>query len=152
MIFYMLMTLIRSRLQAESCNHSIACKFKIICDSYISHLKETRSCDFCSYVHSMNRTYAYLRNDRKIKFRMVSVQHFINEARSVCGEEEGSKNWSLRNPSDQLVCFGYLPSPGHLERPTSEIGFKPAKWNPCDAQWWEGGQEDLMIHSVKSGR
>ncbi len=36
--------------------------------------------DFCSYVHSMNRTYAYLRNDRKIKFRMVSVQHFINEA------------------------------------------------------------------------
>ncbi len=28
----------------------------------------------------MNRTYAYLRNYRKIKFRMVSVQHFINEA------------------------------------------------------------------------
>ncbi len=28
----------------------------------------------------MNRTYAYLRNDRKIKFRMVSAQHFINEA------------------------------------------------------------------------
>ncbi len=38
---------------------------------------------FCSYVHSMNRTYAYLRNDRKIKFRMVSVQHFINEAPGV---------------------------------------------------------------------
>ncbi len=28
----------------------------------------------------MNRSYAYLRYDRKIKFRMVSVQHFINEA------------------------------------------------------------------------
>ncbi len=28
----------------------------------------------------MNRTYAYLRNDRKIKFRMVSAQHLINEA------------------------------------------------------------------------
>ncbi len=28
----------------------------------------------------MNRTYAYLRNDRKMKFRMVSAQHFINEA------------------------------------------------------------------------
>ncbi len=28
----------------------------------------------------MNRTYAYLRNDCKIKFRMVSAQHFINEA------------------------------------------------------------------------
>ncbi len=71
---------------------------------------------------------------------------------SVCGEEEGSKNRSLGNPSDQLMCFGYLPSPGHPERPTSEIGFKPAKWNPSDIQWWEGGQEDLMIDSVKSGR
>ncbi len=28
----------------------------------------------------MNHTYAYLRNDHKIKFRMVSAQHFINEA------------------------------------------------------------------------
>ncbi len=27
----------------------------------------------------MNHTYSYLRNDRKIKFRMVSGQHFINE-------------------------------------------------------------------------
>ncbi len=56
---------------------------------------------------------------------------------SVCGEEEGSKNWALGNPGDQLMCFGYLPSPGHLERLTSEIGFKPAKWNPSDVQWWE---------------
>ncbi len=71
---------------------------------------------------------------------------------SVCGEEEGSKNRSLGNPSDQFMCFGYLPSPGHPERPTSEIGFKPAKWNPSDIQWWEGGQEDLMIDSVRSGR
>ncbi len=31
----------------------------------------------------MNRMYAYLRNDRKIKFRTVSVQHFINEAPGV---------------------------------------------------------------------
>ncbi len=45
-------------------------------------------------------------------------------------KKEGSKNRSLGNPSDQLMCFGYLPSPGHPERPTSEIGFKPAKWNP----------------------
>ncbi len=63
---------------------------------------------------------------------------------SVCGEEEGSKNRSLGNSSDQFMCFGYLPAPGHPERPTSEIGFKPAKWNPNDIQWWEGGQEDLM--------
>ncbi len=70
----------------------------------------------------------------------------------VCGEEEGSKNWPLRNPSDQLIFCGYLPSTGHLERPTSEIGFKPAKWSSWDVQWWEGGQEDLMINSVKSSR
>ncbi len=60
---------------------------------------------------------------------------------SVCGEEEGSKNRSLGNPSDQFMCFGYLPSPGHPERLTSEIGFKPAKWNPSDERvdrriWW----------------
>ncbi len=71
---------------------------------------------------------------------------------SVCGEEEGSKNRSLRNPSDQLMCFGYLPTPGHPEGPTGEIGFKPAKRNPSDTQRWEGGQEDLMIDSVKSSR
>ncbi len=68
---------------------------------------------------------------------------------SLCGEEEGFKNRSLRNPSDQLMCFGYLPSPGHPERSTIKIGFKPAKWNPSDIQWWEGEQEDLMIDSVK---
>ncbi len=71
---------------------------------------------------------------------------------SVCGEEEGSKKRSLGNPSDQLVSLGYLSSPGHPERLTSEIGFKPAKWNRSDDQWWEGGQEDLMIDSVNSGR
>ncbi len=71
---------------------------------------------------------------------------------SVFGEEERSKNRSLRNPSDQLMFCGYLPSPGHLERPAIEIGFKPAKWNPCDAQWWEGGQEDVIVNSVKSSR
>ncbi len=71
---------------------------------------------------------------------------------SVCGEEEGSKNRSLRNSTNQLMCFGYLPSPGHPERLTSEIGFKPAKWNPSDVQWWECGQEDLKSDLVKSGR
>ncbi len=33
-----------------------------------------------AYVLSINQTYAYSRDDRKITFRMVSVQHFINEA------------------------------------------------------------------------
>ncbi len=31
----------------------------------------------------MNHTYAYLRDDHKIKFRMVSVQNVINEALDV---------------------------------------------------------------------
>ncbi len=31
----------------------------------------------------MNHTNAHLRNDRKIKFRMVSAQHFINETPGV---------------------------------------------------------------------
>ncbi len=39
-----------------------------------------RTCVFCVYVHFMNHTYAYLRNDFKINFRMVSVQHFIKDA------------------------------------------------------------------------
>ncbi len=38
---------------------------------------------FSSYVHSINNTYAYSRYDRTIKFRIVSVQHFINEAPDV---------------------------------------------------------------------
>ncbi len=71
---------------------------------------------------------------------------------SVCGEEEGFKKRSLRNPSDQLMFCGYLPSPGYLERPAIEIGFKPAKCNPCDAQWWEGGQENLMVNVSKADR
>ncbi len=56
--------------------------------------------DFCSYVHSMNRTYAYLRNDRKIKFRMVSAQHFINEAPDACQWCSGSVNHS---PSSSVI-------------------------------------------------
>ncbi len=37
-------------------------------------------CVFYTHVHFMNHPYAYLRDDRKINFKMVSVQHFINEA------------------------------------------------------------------------
>lgn len=32
------------------------------------------------YSEETSLTYAYLRDDLKIKFRMVSEQHFINEA------------------------------------------------------------------------
>ncbi len=50
---------------------------------------------------------------------------------SVCGEEEGSKNQSLRNPSDQLMCFGYLPPQATLKEWDR---IQPVKWNPSDAQ------------------
>ncbi len=71
---------------------------------------------------------------------------------SVWWRRGGVQETDPEEPSDQLMCFGYLPTPGHPEGPTGEIGFKPAKWNPSDAQRWEGGQEDLMIDSVKSSR
>ncbi len=44
---------------------------------------------------------AYLRNDRKIKFRMVSVQHFINEAPGVglrCTDRSASYDESDSKP------------------------------------------------------
>ncbi len=60
----MLMTLIRSRLQGREMK-------PFICAQVQDNL----------YVHFMNHT--YLRNDRKINFRMVFAQHFINEAQVV---------------------------------------------------------------------
>ncbi len=45
--------------------------------------EDMHTCVFCLYIQSMNHTYAYLRDDRKIKFRMVSAQYFINEAPGV---------------------------------------------------------------------
>ncbi len=66
---------------------------------------------------------------------------------SVYGEEEGSNNWSLRKPCDQLMFFGYLYSPENSERPTCDLRFKPVECRSCD-----GRQEILMIHSFKSGR
>ncbi len=35
---------------------------------------------FYAYVHPMNHMCTYLRDYHKIKFRMGSAQHFINEA------------------------------------------------------------------------
>ncbi len=62
---------------------------------------------------------------------------------SVCEEEEGSMNWSLRNPNNQLMYFGYLPSPGHHERPTSEIQTSEVKSQLCPVmRGWTGGSDD----------
>ncbi len=76
---------------------------------------------------------------------------------SVCGEEEGSKNRSLRNPSDRWCSVDTSPPQATLKDLPLRFRdyierFKPAKWNPCDAQWWEGGQEYLMVNSAKSSR
>ncbi len=63
---------------------------------------------------------------------------------SVCGEKEGVHEPIPGDPSDQFMCFGYLPSPGHPERPTSEIRFKPTKWNPSISsdERGTGGSDD----------
>ncbi len=79
MIFYTLMALIRSRLQGRELK-------QFSCTQVQDHL---RFIDFTSEsevyvrflcVRSFYHMYAYLRDDRKIKFRMVSAQYFINEA------------------------------------------------------------------------
>ncbi len=79
MLFYKSMTLIRHHLQSRDLK---LFSYAQIQDNlwFIDFTSERRMCVFCTYVHSMNHTYAYLRNDRKIYFRMVSAQHFINEA------------------------------------------------------------------------
>ncbi len=50
-------------------------------------------------------------------------------------KRRGSKNQSLGNPSDQLMCFGYLPSPGHLERPMREVWILPPHWGDRRRKW-----------------
>ncbi len=45
----------------------------------ITHLKETMWI-FCTCVHLINHPYTYFGDDRKIHFKMVSAQHFINES------------------------------------------------------------------------
>ncbi len=95
------------------------------------------SCRWCSFIHAemsarqpdiraaTNRSSGW----KEIELCVISIE-MVGKAMclydgttwcSVCGEEERSKNRSLGNPSDQMMCFGYLPSPGHLERPSSEI-------------------------------
>ncbi len=97
MIFYMLMTLIRGRLQGRemkpfSCtqvqDHLRFIDFTSEREVYVHFL--------CVYIHSMNHTYAYLRDDHKITFRMVSAQHFINEAPhvlTIIGQVVGGSPW-----------------------------------------------------------
>ncbi len=63
----MLMTLIRSHLQGREI---------LSFANQISHLKERCTCVFCAYVHCINHTNAYLRDERKLKFSIVSAQHF----------------------------------------------------------------------------
>ncbi len=101
----------------------------------LDHLVEMRARAVC-HQHSNGRsTYKHMSYTAHVIQAHTMCLYDGTQWCSVCGEEEGSNNWSLRYPSDQLMCSGFLPSPGHLEGSASEIGFKPAKWNPCDAQW-----------------
>ncbi len=92
--------------------------------------------------------------EREIELCVISIA-MVGEAMclydgtqwcSVCGEEEGSKNRSLGNPSDQLMCFGYLPSPGHPERPTSEIGLASSLlfWERNNETWLKTTRSSVL--------
>ncbi len=92
----MLIILIRSCLQGRELK-----PFNCAQVQDYSHLKKTCTYIFCSYVHSMNRTCANLLNDRNITFRMVFVQHLINEA-------PGLRGGSLWFWESGRVCFFVL--------------------------------------------
>ncbi len=62
----MLMTLIRSRLQGRELK-----PFSCISNDQVQ--------DHLRFIDFTSERDAYLRDDRKIKFRMVSAQHFVNE-------------------------------------------------------------------------
>ncbi len=85
---------------------------------------------FCSYVHSMNQTYAYSRYDRKIKFRMVSAQHFINEAPG-------------------LETYLATPSPSHSASSARQLSSWWCVWGGCyvGKQFLKGGHH-LLLQNV----
>ncbi len=77
MILYMLIMLIMSCLQGSELK-------PFSCANHLRFIDFTSErCVRAFSVHSMNHKHAYLRDERKIIFRMVSMQHFINEAPSV---------------------------------------------------------------------
>ncbi len=81
------MILIRSRLQGRELKPFNCAQVQDHLRFIVFTSERDAYARFCSYVHSMNQTYAYSRYDRKIKFRMVSAQHFINEAPGIDGIE-----------------------------------------------------------------
>ncbi len=124
------------------------------------------SCRWCSFIHAemsakqpeiRAATVGSIWSKWEIELCVISLEivgenHVLFDGTqwcSVCGEEEGSKNRSLGTPVTNWCALDTSPSPGHPWK-TDQIGFKPAKWNPSDVQWWEGGQEDLMITVSKA--
>ncbi len=49
-----------------------------------------------------------MRDDRKIKFRMVSAQHFINEALDLCIITIGFMLLIVANLFDMVICMAEL--------------------------------------------
>ncbi len=81
MIFYMLITLIMSNLQGRVLK-PFSCAQVQDNLQFIDFDRGVRVF-FYAYFHSMNHMCTYLRDYHKIKFRMGSAQHFINEACKV---------------------------------------------------------------------
>ncbi len=90
--------------------------------------------------------------EREIELCIISIE-MVGEAMrlydgtqwcSLCGEEEGSKNWSLGNPSNQLMCLDTFPpqAPWKTDQwdriQTSEV---ESQWCPV-MRGWTGGSDD----------
>ncbi len=141
-----------------SCSSNISPRFLTEVDgviveepSWVARL----SCRWCSFIQAWDGcNYRWIiRLKREIELCVISVE-MVGEDMclydgtqwcSVCGEEDGSKNWPLRNPSDQLMCFGYLPRP---RPPWKTYQWDRIQASEVESQWspvmrgWTGGSDD----------
>ncbi len=112
------------------------------------------SCRWCSFIQAWDVcNYRWIIWSKwEIELCVISVE-MVGEAMclydgtqwcSVCGEEEGSKNRSLGNPSDQLMRFGYPPP----RPPWKTDQWERIQTSEVESQWcpvmggWTGGSDD----------
>ncbi len=86
--------------------------------------------------------YAYLRNDRKIKFRMASAQHFINEAPGLLLSGPKSSFQMKVNFAFHLE-IKVPESGGRVERHRIHVAWSPV-WS-FHSQWWVGLPCHLLV-------
>ncbi len=92
----------------------------------------------------MNHTYAYLRDYRKIKFKMVSAQHFINEAPDFC-----LSTLQVITYKFQRVFVGFFQVRMVLKRAEKEM---QSDWSVPDAlqMWLQLTHEvELQYYNIK---